>query len=73
MEEVDRLLALHDGIRSGAEDLPDIVRFRVGNWDVDLFVSKEPYDRECLRRAIAVEIDGVPVRVVTGRTSFSTR
>jgi predicted nucleotidyltransferase len=65
LEEVDRLLALHDGIRSGPEELPDIVRFRVEDWDVDLFVSKGPYDRECLRRAIAVEIDGVPVRVVT--------
>lgn len=65
VEEVDRLLALHDGIRSGSEELPDIVRFRVDDWDVDLFVSKGAYDRECLSRAIAVEIDGVPVRVVT--------
>lgn len=64
-EEVDRLLALRDGIRSGAEALPDIVRFRVDDWDVDLFVSKGAYDRECLRRALAVEIDGVNVRVVT--------
>lgn len=64
-EEVDRLLALRDGIRSGAEELPDIVRFRVDDWDVDLFVSKGAYDRECLRRALAVEIDGVSVRVVT--------
>ena len=64
-EEVDRLLALHDGIRSGSGELPDIVRFRVDDWDVDLFVSKGPYDRECLRRAIAVEVDGIPVRVVT--------
>lgn len=65
LEEVDRILALRDGIRSGAEALPDIVRFRVDDWDVDLFVSKVPYDRECLKRAIAVEIDGIPVRVVT--------
>ena len=65
VEEVDRLLALRDGIRSGADELPDIVRFRVQDWDVDLFVSKDTYDRECLRRAIAVEIDGVTVRVVT--------
>jgi predicted nucleotidyltransferase len=64
-EEVDRLLALRDGIRSGPEELPDIVRFRVEDWDVNLFVSKSAYDQECLRRAIAVEIDGVPVRVVT--------
>jgi predicted nucleotidyltransferase len=64
-EEVDRLLALRDGIRSGSEELPDIIRFRVDDWDVDLFVSKDAYDRECLRRAIAAEIDGVRVRVVT--------
>src|SRR5258708_19188305 len=49
--EVDRLLALRDGIRSGPEELPDFVRFRVGDWNVDLFVSKGPYDEECLRRA----------------------
>jgi predicted nucleotidyltransferase len=65
VEEVDRLLALRGGVRSGSGDLPDIVRFRVEDWDVDLFVSKDAYDRECLRRAIAVEVDGVPVRVVT--------
>jgi hypothetical protein len=65
LAEVDRLLALHDGVRSGPAELPDIVRFRVGSWDVDLFVSKSPYDRECLARAQSVEIDGVAVRVVT--------
>jgi hypothetical protein len=65
VEEVDRLLALHDGIRSGAEQLPDIVRFRVDDWDVDLFVSKTAYDHECLRRAIQTEVDGVAARVVT--------
>jgi predicted nucleotidyltransferase len=65
LEEVERLLALRDRIRSGAEELPDIVRFRIEDWDVDLFVSKTPYDRECLKRAIAVEIEGVPVSVVT--------
>ncbi|MGH2726408.1 MAG: nucleotidyltransferase family protein [Actinomycetota bacterium] len=65
IEEVERLLALRDGVRSGPEELPDIVRFRVAEWDVDLFVSKRPYDRECLRRAIPVEIGGVTVRVVT--------
>jgi predicted nucleotidyltransferase len=63
--QVDRLLGLQDGIRSGSGELPDIVRFRVDDWDVDLFVSKDAYDRECLRRAIAVEVDGVQVRVVT--------
>jgi len=64
-EEVDRLLALRDGIRSGPEELPDIVRFRVDDWDVDLFVSKNRYDQECLRRALGAEIDGISVRVVT--------
>jgi hypothetical protein len=65
MEEVDRLLALRDGFRSGSDELPDIIRFRVGDWDVDLFVSKSQYDRECLGRAIPVELDGVLARVVT--------
>jgi hypothetical protein len=65
LSEVDRLLALHDGVRSGPAELPDVVRFRVGSWDVDLFVSKSPYDRECLRRAETLDIDGVIVRVVT--------
>ena len=65
LEEVDRLLARRDGIRSGTEALPDVIRFRVGDWDVDLFVSKGAYDRECLRRAITMQIDGVSTRVVT--------
>lgn len=65
LEEVDRLLAQRDGIRSGTEELPDIVRFRVLDWDVNLFVTKGAYDRECLRRAVSVTIDDVTVRVVT--------
>lgn len=65
IEEVDRLVTLRDGVRPGPEELPDIVRFRVAQWDVDLFVSKRPYDRECLKRSIPVEIGGVTVRVVT--------
>jgi hypothetical protein len=65
LAEVDRLLAIRDGIRSGSEELPDIVRFRVGDWDVDLFVSKTAYDRECLRRAFTAEVGGVSTRVVT--------
>ncbi len=65
LDQVDRLLAQRDGIRSGTEELPDIVRFRVLDWDVDLFVAKGPYDRECLRRAVSVTVDGVTVRVVT--------
>ena len=32
---------------------------------MDLFVSKGAYDRECLRRALPVEIGGVSARVVT--------
>jgi hypothetical protein len=63
--EVDRLLALHDGIRAGAEELPDLVRFRVGDWDVDLFVAKDAYDRSCLQRAVSTSLDGTDVRVVT--------
>ncbi len=62
---VDRLLAQHDGIRSGPGEMPDLVRFRVGSWDVDLFVTKSEYDREVLRRAVEVEVAGVRLRVVT--------
>jgi len=65
LAEVDRLLALRDGVRSGADELPDIVRFRVAGWDVDLFVSKSTYDRECLSRAVSVLAEGVSLRVVT--------
>jgi len=63
--EVDRLLALRDGIRSGPGRLPDLVRFRVGDWDVDLFVCQDAYDRACLDRAVAATVDGIEVRVVT--------
>jgi hypothetical protein len=63
-DEVNRLLALRDGMRTGGGDLPDTIRFRVGDWDVDLFVSKDDYDRACLGRAIPVDVDGVTVRVV---------
>lgn len=65
LEEVDRLLALRDGLRSGPEALPDLVRFRVDDWDVDLFVCKDAYDRTCLARAVATQVDGVDVRIVT--------
>lgn len=64
-DEIERLLALRDGIRSGPEPLPDMVRFRVGEWDVDLFVCKDEYDRTCLGRAVAATVDGVDLRVVT--------
>lgn len=63
-ESVDRLLAQHDGIRVGPGEVPDLVRFRVGDWDVDLFASKSEYDREVLRRAVEVEVEGIRVRVV---------
>lgn len=63
IEEVNRILALRDGMRTGAEALPDSVRFRVGDWDVDLFVCKDAYDRTCLDRAIVIG-DGSTVRVV---------
>jgi hypothetical protein len=64
-DEVDRLLAIRDGMRTGPEELPDMVRFRVGDWDIDLFVSKDEYDRTCLGRAIAATVGGTEVRVVT--------
>ena len=65
LDEVNRLLALRDGMRTGAEQLPDSVRFRVGDWDVDLFVSKGEYDRTCLQRAISVTFEGTEIRVVS--------
>jgi hypothetical protein len=64
VDEVNRLLAVRDGIRSGPEELPDLVRFRVGDWDVDLFVTKGPYDEACLARAVTATVDGAEVRVV---------
>ncbi len=64
-EEVNRLLAFRDGIRHGAEELPDLVRFRVGDWDIDLFVSKDEYDRACLARAVPTVVDGSEIRVVS--------
>jgi hypothetical protein len=62
---VDRLLALHDGMRVGPEPVPDIVRFRIGRWDVDFFASKSKYDLEALGRAVEVDLDGERIRVVT--------
>ena len=62
---VDPLLAYHDGIRSGPEGVPDLVRFRIGSWDVDLFVAKSAYDRACLDRARGVDVGGVRFRVVS--------
>lgn len=59
------LLARYDGLRTGAEELPDTVRFRLGDWDVDLFVAKDAYDLECLARARELTIDGALVRVVS--------
>lgn len=62
---VDPLLARHDGIRSGPEELPDLVRFRIADWDIDLFVCKSPYDRVCLDRAVEAEVEGLRLRVVS--------
>lgn len=64
-EASERLLALHNGIRSGPAKLPDLVRFRVGDWDVDLFLAKGAYYQECLGRAVEVDVRGEQVRVVT--------
>lgn len=62
---VDRLLALHDGFRSGPSEMPDLIRFRAGDHDVDLFVAKGDYYRASLSRAVTVELDGRRVAVVT--------
>lgn len=59
------LLAQYDGMRFGPSELPDIVRFRVRDWDVDLFVAKGPADAECLARAVRVLIGALTVPVVT--------
>jgi hypothetical protein len=64
-ESVDRLLALHDGFPVGPSEVPDIVRFRAGLWDVDLFVAKNEHDLEALRRAQRVDLGGVSIKVVT--------
>lgn len=64
-ESVDRLLALHDGFAVGPSEVPDIVRFRAGRWDVDLFVAKDEHDLEVLRRAQRVELGDVSIKVVT--------
>jgi hypothetical protein len=59
------LLAQFDGIRFGSSEIPDVVRFRLRDWDVDLFVAKSDFDQEILSRATAVAIGGVSVRIVT--------
>lgn len=64
-EAVDPLLAQMDGVRAGPSEVPDVVRFRFGDWDVDLFVAKTEYDRACLDRAVEVEIEGTKFRVVS--------
>lgn len=58
------LLARFDGMRVGASEIPDIVRFRLRDWDVDLFVAKTDEDLEILGRAVTVDIGGSSVRVV---------
>lgn len=58
------LLAHFDGMRVGASETPDIVRFRLRDWDVDLFVAKTDGEIEILERAVTVDVGGVFVRVV---------
>lgn len=62
---VDRLLAMYDGVRSGPDEIPDVIRFRVGDWDVDLFAAKGRYYRTCLDRAVTEDLAGVRLKVVT--------
>lgn len=64
-EAVDKLLLTRDGIRSGPEVLPDVIRFRFGEWDVDLFVAKSEFDKSCLQRSAEAELGGARVRVVS--------
>lgn len=61
---VDPLLAFHDGMRFGPEELPDILRIDVAGWDVDLFVVKREVDVGALERSRPVEFGGVLVHVV---------
>lgn len=63
-EAIDPLLATHDGVRSGPGEVPDVVRFRVADWDVDFFVGRTEYDRACLQRSERFEVEGTPIRVV---------
>ena len=35
------LLAQFDGMRVGSGEMPDVVRFRLRDWDVDLFVAED--------------------------------
>jgi hypothetical protein len=62
---VEPLMAFYDGVRFGPGDLPDLVRFRLGDWDVYLFVSKGAYDQLCLERAVETQLGATRVRVVT--------
>jgi hypothetical protein len=64
------LLAQFDGMRFGPSEMPDIVRFRIGDWDVDLFVAKDEDDLACLARARPIEIGGATARVVTPEDLF---
>src|SRR5687767_935349 len=65
LASVDRILATRDGIPGGPEELPDVIRFRFGDWDVDLFVAKSDHDRAALARAKPVELEGHRFRVAT--------
>lgn len=59
------LLAHDDGMRVGPSEIPDIVRFRLVDWEVDLFVAKTEEDKECLRRASRVVVGAAEVPVVS--------
>ena len=65
LASVDRILLTQDGIRGGPEQLPDVIRFRFGEWDVDLFVAKSAFDESCLKRATEVDLAGSRFRVVS--------
>lgn len=65
LEAVDPILALHDGVRFGSEEIPAVIRFRMLDWDVDVFSSKSAYDLACLERAVPTEVCGCPLRVVS--------
>ncbi len=62
---LDSMLAVLDGMRFGPSEVPDSLRFTIERWDVDFFVAKSAYDRECLARAVNVALAGASLRVVT--------
>ncbi len=53
-DAADHLLVAYDGMPFGPEKIPDVVRFPVDDWDVDLFVAKTAHARKALERAVPV-------------------